>query len=151
MIRAGRMVARAAVLAAAVSAPARAAEPQPPSVSLPPELGRVLTDYEAAWRARDAKALASLFAEDGFVLSTGSPAVRGREAIEKHYARAGGALFLRAFAFATDGRRGYVVGGFSHEAGEPDDGKFTLTLVRGDDGRWLIFSDMDNGNERHRD
>jgi ketosteroid isomerase-like protein len=151
MSRASRRVALVVLLAAVASAPARAADPQPPSVSLPPELARVLTDYEAAWRARDAKALASLFAEDGFVLSTGSQAVRGRAAIEKHYARAGGALFLRAFAYATDGRRGYIVGGFSHEAGKPDDGKFTLTLVRGDDGRWLIFSDMDNGNERHRD
>src|SRR4029450_696505 len=118
------------------------------SVTLPPELSRVLTDYEAAWRARDAAALARLFAEDGFVLSPGSPPVRGRAAIEKRYARAGGDLFLRAFAFATDGRRGYIVGGFSHKSGEPDDGKFTLTLVRGDDGRWLIFSDMDNGNAR---
>jgi ketosteroid isomerase-like protein len=140
----------AAFLAAAVAAPARAADPQPPSITLPPELARVLADYEAAWRARDAKALASLFAEDGFVLSTGSPAVRGRAAIEKHYAGAGGPLFLRAFAYATDGRRGYIVGGFSHEAGKPDDGKYTLTLVRREDGRWLIFSDMDNGNERHR-
>jgi ketosteroid isomerase-like protein len=151
MSRAGRMVALAALLVGALSVASRAADPQPPSVSLPPELARVLTDYEAAWRARDAKALASLFAEDGFVLSTGSQAVRGRAAIEKHYAGGGGPLSLRAFAYATDGRRGYVVGGFSHEAGKPDDWKYTLTLVRGDDGRWLIFSDMDNGNERHRD
>jgi ketosteroid isomerase-like protein len=141
------VLALAALLALAAAAPAQT---PPPSITLPPELARVLTDYETAWRDRDAKALAGLFAEDGFVLSTGSPAVRGRGAIEKHYAAAGGPLYLRAFAFAADGCRGYIVGGFSHEAGKPDDGKFTLTLVRGDDGRWLIFSDMDNGNERHR-
>ncbi len=129
---------------------ALADEPAPPTVPLPPDVARVLTDYEAAWRAHDAAALAGLFATDGFVLFPGSAPARGRAAIERHYAKAGGALFLRAFVYATDGRLGYVVGGFSHEAGKPDDGKFTLTLVRGEGGRWLIFSDMDNGNERPR-
>jgi len=32
--------------------------------------------------------------------------------------------------------------------GEPDGGKFTLTLRKAGDGRWLIMSDMDNGNSR---
>ena len=32
--------------------------------------------------------------------------------------------------------------------GEADVGKFTLTLRKGSDGRWLIMSDMDNGNAR---
>lgn len=34
-----------------------------PTVKLPPELARVLTDYEAAWRSRDAAALTRLFAK----------------------------------------------------------------------------------------
>ncbi|HTR02113.1 MAG TPA: nuclear transport factor 2 family protein [Thermoanaerobaculia bacterium] len=127
---------------------ARAASPAPPSVALPPELDRVLRDYESAWRARDAAALAKLFAEDGFVLSSSTPAVRGRAAIEKHYAGAGGHLALRAFAYATDGRLGYVLGGYAWDGAAEDKGKFTLTLVRGGDGRWLIFSDMDNGNAK---
>src|SRR6185295_2049761 len=42
------------------------AEGSEASVALPPELARVLTDYEAGWKAGDAAALASLFAEDGF-------------------------------------------------------------------------------------
>lgn len=140
---AARGTALALLLAAG---PALAGEPALPSVALPPELARVLTDYEKAWRAHDAAALARLFAEDGFVLSPGSEPARGRAAIEKHYAHAGGGLSLRALAYAVDGRIGYILGGFAHRADEPDDGKFTLTLVRGGDGRWLIFSDMDNGN-----
>jgi ketosteroid isomerase-like protein len=124
------------------------AEPAPASVALAPELARVLRDYETAWRARDAAALASLFAEDGFVLSSGSAPVRGRAAIEKHYAGAGGGLTLRAFASATDGKVGYILGGYARDGAATDRGKFTLTLVRRADGRWLIFSDMDNGNER---
>jgi ketosteroid isomerase-like protein len=131
--------------------PAVADEPALPSVTLPPELARVLTDYEAAWRAHDAAALARLFAEDGFALSPSSLPARGRAAIEKHYAKAGGDLALRAYAYAVDGRIGYIVGGFGRRAGEPDGGKFTLTLVKGADNRWLIFSDMDNGNPRRKD
>ena len=125
-----------------------AAAPEP-SVELPPELARVLTDYETAWRGRDAAALASLFAEDGFVLPNGRPPVRRRAAIERHYAGHGGPLFLRAIAFAAEGDVGYIIGGYSGQAGAADDGKFTLTLRRGSDGRWLIFSDMDSSNRRH--
>jgi ketosteroid isomerase-like protein len=120
----------------------------PPSVELPPTLARVLRDYERAWASKDAAALAALFAEDGFVLSRGKPPVRGRAAIQKHYTGQGGPLALRAFAFATEGAIGYVLGGYAAEVDEPDTGKFTLTLRRGEDGRWLIVSDMDNGNSR---
>lgn len=138
-----------APIAAADSPPQTEVPAAPlPSVTLPAALARVLTDYETAWRARDAKALAALFTEDGFVLSSGSPPVRGRVEIEKHYQGAGGPLALRAFAYGVDGSLGWIVGGFGREAGQPDSGKFTLTLRKGPDGRWLINSDMDNGNRR---
>lgn len=144
-----RTAARAAAILLGCAALRGAESPAParlPSVALPPELARVLTDYEAAWRGKDAAALARLFAEDGFVLARGKPPVRGREAIEKAYAGAGGPLALRALAFAVEGPVGYIIGGYAARAGEPDDGKFTLTLEKGPDGKWLIMSDMDNGN-----
>jgi ketosteroid isomerase-like protein len=119
-----------------------------PSVHLPPPLARVLTDYETAWRARDAAALAGLFAEDGFVLSNGVPPVRGRSEIQRHYSGQGGPLALRALAYATEGAVGYIIGGFALREGEADIGKFTLTLRQDAGGRWLIVSDMDNGNSR---
>jgi len=123
-------------------------QPQQPSVSLPPSLARVLDDYERAWRGKDAAALAALFAEDGFVLSNGAPPVRGRAQIRRHYSSAGGPLALRALAFAIEGQLGYIIGAFARERGNPDIGKFTLTLRQGAEGRWLIMSDMDNGNGR---
>jgi ketosteroid isomerase-like protein len=130
-----------------VAAAAQSPAPTPqPSIQLPPELARVLTDYETAWRARDAAALARLFAEDGFVMSSNQLPVRGRVAIEKQYTGSGGPLFLRAFAYATEGKTGYILGGYTNRQGGADIGKFTLTLSKGADGRWLIFSDMDNGN-----
>jgi ketosteroid isomerase-like protein len=137
------------LLSFAVAIPAFGQGPTPiaplPSIALPPALDRVLRDYERAWRAKDAASLADLFTEDGFVLSNGSPPVRGRAAIRVRYAASGGPLALRAFAYATDGRVGYIVGGFASTPGEPDTGKFVLALRR-EGGRWQIAADMDNSN-----
>ncbi|MCM3877943.1 MAG: DUF4440 domain-containing protein, partial [Thermoanaerobaculia bacterium] len=107
-------------------------------------------DYEAAWSVKDAAALARLFAEDGFVLAGGRPPVRGRAAIEKHYSGSGGPLALRALAFGAQGNVAYIIGGYAGRTGDPDDGKFTLTLRQDPNGRWLIVSDMDNGNRPPR-
>jgi ketosteroid isomerase-like protein len=128
----------------ALVAPAAGQQSQP-SVALPADLQRVLTDYENAWDARDAAGLAALFAEDGFVLSGGAPPIRGRDAIREHYEGSGGQLVLRALDYAVDGDTGYIIGGYSRARGADDVGKFTLTLRRVDT-RWLIVSDMDSGN-----
>ncbi|WP_448134577.1 YybH family protein [Stenotrophomonas rhizophila] len=127
-----------------------AAEPQAelPDVPLPAELDRVLRDYERAWNAGNAAGLAALFAEDGVILQSNQPPVRGRAAIEAAYAGQGpgGSLRLRAFAHAVSGTVGYVIGGYGFGGGRRDAGKFTLALQRAADGRWMIFSDMDNTN-----
>ena len=123
-----------------------AADQSQPSVSLPADLARVLTDYENAWNHRDSAALARLFAEDAVVLADNSPMVRGRAAIERFYHGAGQSLSLRAFAFAAEGSVGFIIGAFGDRPGAPDRGRFTLTLRRDPSGRWLIVSDMDNGN-----
>jgi len=135
-------------LALTIAIPATAFAEDPPTVPLPAPLARVLTDYEAAWGKKDAAALAALFAEDGFVLGSGATPVRGRAAIAKYYAGQGGPLSLRAFAYATADSVGWILGGYTGKKGTPDEGKFTLTLRRGKDGRWLIASDMDNLNAR---
>jgi len=142
------------MLALAVASPIAGqnvpATPAPlPGVTLPPQLDRVLRDYERAWRAGDAAALAALFAEDGFVLQGGHPPVRGRSAIQAAYSgQDGGPLRLRALAFATSDTIGYIIGAYGYGDAPDDTGKFTLTLHRASDGRWLIFSDMDNTNRR---
>jgi ketosteroid isomerase-like protein len=137
----------AAAPIAAQSAPPGGAPAELPAVALPPELDRVLRDYEQGWRLGDAAALAALFAEDGFVLQGGRPPVRGRAAIRAAYTgQAGGPLRLRALAYAAADTVGYIVGGFRYGDATVDGGKFTLTLRRAPGGRWLIFSDMDNPN-----
>ncbi len=150
--RAATLLAAALVLAALHPvSPSRGAgtawaqQALPPSVELPAELQRVLSDYERAWAAGDANALAALFAADGFVLPNGSPPVAGRDAIRDYYAESGGSLALRAIDYSIDGDTGYILGGYASSPQQADPGKFTLTLRR-DGGRWLIVSDMDSGN-----
>lgn len=145
------IIAFASMLAAepalAQSAPAPDTVQALPSIVLPPELDRVLRDYERAWRAGDAAALAALFAEDGFVLQSNRPPVRGRAAIQAAYAgEGGGPLRLRALAFASEDTIAYIVGGYGYGDQPGDMGKFTLTLRRAPGKPWLIHSDMDNQN-----
>lgn len=134
------------LVSAATALAQEAVSPQLPSVDLPPELERVLTDYEAAWSNRDPAALAALFVPEGFMLAPGRPPLRGRRAIQEYYSGHGGPLSLRAIAFAAEDGVGYIIGGYSVSPGEVDDGKFTVTLRKASNGRWLIVSDMDNGN-----
>jgi len=132
------------------SSPAAGAAGQAVVESLPPELDRVLRDYERAWAAKDARALADLFTEDGFVLADGSPPVRGREAIRQAYSDAGGPLWLRSLGHATDGDVGYILGVYTHKPDGPLAGKFVLTLRRHPGGPWLIAADMDNSIAREK-
>ncbi|MGZ8468841.1 MAG: YybH family protein [Gemmatirosa sp.] len=129
---------------AGAAAGAAAAAPLP-SVTLPPELDRVLRDYERAWTARDADGLAALFADDGFVLANGAAPRRGRTAIAEGYRGSGGPLALRALSYATADTVGWIIGAFARAPGEPDGGKFVLALRRAAAGQpWRIAADIDN-------
>ena len=140
------------LLVAALALPARAQTALTPSdslptVQLPAELDRVLRDYERLWKAGDAAALVMLFTEDGFVMQPGKPPVRGQEAMKRVYTgQGGGALKLRALAFAQSDTVGYIIGAYGYGDAPGDMGKFTLTLRRQRGGKWLIASDMDNGS-----
>jgi len=118
-----------------------------PESALPPDLDRVLRDYERAWHAGDAKAIASLFTEDGVLLQNYHPPIRGRRAIQAAYeGQRGSPLRLRALAHAGGDTVGYIVGGYRYGDAPRDIGKFTLTLRRAPGGPWLISSDMDSMN-----
>ncbi len=125
---------------------AQATDPAPlASVTLPPELARVLTDYETNWRF-GGDSLVKLFTDDAVLTVGGKPPARGKAALAAHYAGPKGPLALRAIAYAAEGNVAWIVGGYAMERGAPDVGKFILALRKGADGRWLIFSDMDTGN-----
>lgn len=124
--------------------------PTLPSITLPPEVDRVLRDYERHWAAGDEAALAAIFTEDGFVLQNGRPPIRGREAIRQAYAEFDGPLRLRAMGYAVGDQVGYIVGGYRYGDATEDAGKFVLALRRTPGGPWLIASDMDNFNTMPR-
>jgi ketosteroid isomerase-like protein len=118
-----------------------------PDVTLPPELDRVLRDYERAWRAGDAPGIAALFTEDGVLLQNFNRPIRGRAAIAAAYANhKGSPLRLRAIAYAVGDTVGYILGGYRYGNATEDMGKFTLTLRRTPGASWLIASDMDSMN-----
>lgn len=127
---------------------ARAQAPAPlPTVDLPPELNRVLRDYETHWKAKDGAALGALFTDDGFVAR--GPWIRGREAIRVAYSTSsGGDLRLRAVGFATSDTVGYIIGGFRYGDASIDGGKFILALRRAARGEWKIAADLDASNRQ---
>lgn len=130
------------LLLTVISATAQELKP----IDLPDELQEVLTNYETHWKNSDAKKLASLFTENGFILRPGYDLVKGRENIQTSYENAGGGdLVLRAYDFSIQGNLAYIIGGYTYGSRVKDMGKYTLTLKKVD-GKWLIHSDMDNGN-----
>ena len=137
-----------ASVAIAQAPPAPPPPPPPPplsSIALPPELDRVLRDYERHWRAGDEQALATLFTADGFVPTRGAW-VRGSDGIRKTYESFSGDLRLRALAYATGDTVGYIVGAYRYGEGASDGGKFVLALRRARGGPWLIAADIDQSN-----
>ena len=118
---------------------------QPPSVTLPPALDRVLRDYEQGWEKGDAAAVARLFATDGFALPNRKPPAQGHDAIRAAYQGNSGPLRLRALAYATADTIGWIVGAYAYgERTSSDIGKFVLALRKDRAGRWLIAADIDN-------
>jgi ketosteroid isomerase-like protein len=145
----GLMLVAGPLLAQNPTEPAKVTEL--PNASLPPDLDRVLRDYERAWRAGDAKGIASLFTEDGVLLQNYNPPIRGRAAIQAIYeGERGSPLQLRALAYAAGDTVGYIVGGYRYGDAAQDIGKFTLTLQRERGKSWLISSDMDSMNASPR-
>lgn len=142
------VLAACAVLLTAVAARAQPALPRdaapPAAVTLPPELDRVLRDYERAWRDGNGPALAALFTDDGLAVQSGSPIARGHAAIAGNISGPGGTLQLSAFAYAVSGRVGYIVGGYRYPETTSAGGRFVLALSQGADGRWRIAADLDN-------
>jgi ketosteroid isomerase-like protein len=132
------------VLAACTTAPPASTY----GASLPPELQRVLDDYSTAWRAKDAKALAALFADDRTVVPNACPPAKDRAGIEACYTGHGGSIGLTALDHRIDGSMAYIIGEYAGEVGGPPAGKFVLTLSKDQTGRWLIVADMDRPYQR---
>lgn len=123
--------------------PSQRTRPEPlPTVDLPPELDRILREYERHWRAGDAEALVALFTEDGFVARRGGW-IRGREGLRQSLEGTSSHLRLRAVAYEVDDRVGYIIGAYRYGQESADRGMFILTLRQAQAGGWLITADLD--------
>lgn len=133
--------------------------PGPPdSAAVPPaspadtgeqaEVRRVLDRYLDATNGGNARALASLYAEDAVLLPPDHEAVAGRSAIEAYWAEGlEPGLQIRAVRVEAAAGRGWVVGRYVLPATadqSADYGKCVMTLVRGRDGTWRLTADIWN-------
>ena len=137
----------ATLITAPLTAQTATTAAESPSITLSPELDRVLRDYEKSWTGKDPAGLSQLFTQDGFALMSGTTGARGRPAIATIYSVAGGELKLRALASSTEGNTGYIIGAYRYGTATADVGKFVLALQKVG-GKWLIAADIDNGNRR---
>jgi ketosteroid isomerase-like protein len=115
-----------------------------PTVTLPPELDRVLRDYERHWASGDEAGLAALFAKDALLLPSGFAAAQGREGIRRAYEDVIVPVHLRALAYAADDSVGYVAGAYRFDPMETETGKFILALRRTAGGPWMISAGIEN-------
>jgi uncharacterized protein (TIGR02246 family) len=122
---------------------------------LPPdEVGRIneVTDaFAKAVLARDWKAVAALYVEDGVLYPPGEAAVRGRQGIEACLAGLPALSDLRLRNLRVDGRDdlAYIEGTYTFAIATPDapdrieeSGYFLEIRRRQPDGRWLIAVHM---------
>ena len=111
-----------------------------PVVTLPPDLDRLLRDFERNWQAPDNKtALAEQFTDSG-VFQYADDWLRGRPAIRMMLLGSGGALGLRAQAFSIEERVGHVAGAYGvyRDTVWVDQGRFLFALRRDRGTPWRI-------------
>ena len=108
--------------------------------------------WEAAYNARDAAAVAALYAEDGVMMPPNADQAKGRKAIEAHLAQEmrliSGSLDIVTTEHGHDGDLGFARGTFimtDAHGNLLDRGKW-VEVRRKTDGRWHIDSDIWNSD-----
>lgn len=109
--------------------------------------------WEALWAAKDAQALAALYAEDGMRLPPDATRTVGRDAIaamfEDEFAAGLENLKLEATEIGHDGNRGWVVGNSTIDFPMGDTmgtgtGNYVIVYRKEADGVWRIVIDTWN-------
>jgi ketosteroid isomerase-like protein len=107
--------------------------------------------WMAAGNAKDAAAIAALYAEDATVMPPNAAAVKGRAAIQVFWKgmvdQLGSKVTLTKVSGWQGGDSGYEVGTFAAMMGGANDsGKYLITFKKGTDGKWLITNDIFNSD-----
>ena len=116
-----------------------------------PALNKLAADWAAAFNAKDAAKIASLYAEDAVVMPPNQPMVKGRANIEAHWKgeiqQGGTNLQLTPVESAISGSQAFEVGTMTMTlpGGKTDRGKYVAILKRvGND--WKIVYDIYNSD-----
>lgn len=117
---------------------------------------KVIADFEAASKQRDAAKIASCYTEDATLLPPGSPAVKGRSHIQAFWQsllEAGASdAKLRTVSVESSGELAYEVGAYDAilpSAGggtEKSSGKYLVVWRRQQDGSIKMVADMFSPN-----
>lgn len=116
-----------------------------------PALNKLAADWAAAFNAKDAAKVASLYAEDAVLMPPNQPMVKGRANIEAHWRgqiqQGGTNLQLTPVESAISGAHAFEVGTstVTLPGGQKDPGKYAVVLKRvGND--WKIAYDIYNSD-----
>jgi len=107
--------------------------------------------WMAAGNAKDAAAIAALYAEDAMVMPPNAAAVKGRAAIQTFWKgmvdELGSKVTLGRIGGWQSGDTGYETGTYAAMMGGVNDtGKYLITFKKGADGKWLITTDIFNSD-----
>lgn len=107
--------------------------------------------WMAAGNAKDAAAIAALYAEDAMVMPPNAAAVKGRAAIQAFWKgmvdQLGSKVTLTKVSGWQGGDTGYEAGTFAAMMGGVNDsGKYLISFKKGADGKWLITNDIFNSD-----
>ena len=116
-----------------------------------PALDKLVVEFEAAFKAKDAAKVASFYAEDAVMMPPNEPSVKGRKAIEAHYANEFKQGFtnldLNPTESAVSGQQAFEAGTSSIVLpdGRTDKGKYLVVYKRvGAD--WKLAYDIFNSD-----
>lgn len=116
-----------------------------------PALSKLAADWAAAFNAKDAAKIASLYADDAVVMPPNQPMVKGRANIEAHFKgeiQQGATNFqLNPVESAISGSQAFEAGTstLTLPGGQTDSGKYLVVLKRvGND--WKIAYDIYNSD-----
>jgi uncharacterized protein (TIGR02246 family) len=107
--------------------------------------------WMAAGNAKDAAAIAALYAEDAVVMPPNAAAVKGRAAIQSFWKgmvdQLTGNVTLTRVSGWQGADTGYEAGTFAAKMGTANDaGKYLITFKKSADGKWLITNDIFNSD-----
>ena len=107
--------------------------------------------WMAAGNAKDAAAIAGLYADDATVMPPNAAAVKGRASIQSFWKgmvdQLTGNVTLTRVGGWQGGDTGYEAGTYAAMMGTGNDtGKYLITFKKGADGKWLISNDIFNSD-----